>query len=150
MSVQIRPAKAADEACWRELWAAYCGFYGAVVTEVVTTTTWQRILDAAFPVNAIVEEKAGSVIGFANYLIHANTWNVEPICYLEDMFVDPASRAQGVGKACIDWLLAESARQGWARLYWHTRETNYRARGLYDKYGERSDYVRYAVKLGGS
>ena len=35
--------------------------------------------------------------------------------------------------------------QGWCRLYWHTRNTNYRVRGLYDKFTPHSDFVRYTV-----
>jgi len=36
-------------------------------------------------------------------------------------------------------------RQGWARLYWATKETNYRARGLYDKYTPHSGFLRYQI-----
>jgi hypothetical protein len=39
----------------------------------------------------------------------------------------------------------EMKRQRWSRLYWHTRLTNYRARGLYDKFTSHSDFVRYTV-----
>jgi len=35
--------------------------------------------------------------------------------------------------------------RGWARLYWATRETNYRARGLYDKFTPHSGFLRYVV-----
>jgi hypothetical protein len=45
----------------------------------------------------------------------------------------------------IDWLLEEARRQEWARVYWHTRENNYRARGLYDQYAAHSGFVRYVV-----
>jgi hypothetical protein len=45
----------------------------------------------------------------------------------------------------IDWLMAESKTRGWSRLYWHTKETNYRARGLYDKYTRHSGFLRYVI-----
>ena len=32
-------------------------------------------------------------IGMANYIIHENTWTLTPVCYLEDLFVDPKKRA---------------------------------------------------------
>jgi len=35
--------------------------------------------------------------------------------------------------------------KGWSRLYWATKENNYRARGLYDKFTKHSDFVRYTV-----
>ena len=85
------------------------------------------------------------VIGMANYIIHENTWTLTPACYLQDLFVDPARRAAGVGQQLIDWLVASMATQGWSRLYWHTRENNYRARGLYDKYTPHSGFVRYVI-----
>jgi GNAT superfamily N-acetyltransferase len=50
-----------------------------------------------------------------------------------------------VGKRLIDWLLEETKRQGWSRLYWNTKENNYRARGLYDKYAPHSGFLRYVV-----
>jgi len=97
-------------------------------------------------VHAIVAEREGDgVIGFSNYVIHENTWTLTPVCYLEDLFVDPARRAAGVGAQLIDWLLAETRAQGWSRLYWNTKENNYRARGLYDKYTPHSGFLRYVV-----
>ncbi len=51
----------------------------------------------------------------------------------------------GVGKQLIDWLVAEMKAQKWSRLYWNTRETNYRARGLYDKYTAHSGFLRYVI-----
>ena len=54
-------------------------------------------------------------------------------------------RAQGVGKQLIDWLIDEMKRRRWSRLYWSTRETNYRARALYDKYTPHSGFLRYVI-----
>ena len=146
MAITIRRIEARDEARWRKLWEGYCRFYERKLSERITRHTWQRIMDPESPVYAIVAERKGDgVIGIANYLIHENTWSLTPVCYLEDLFVDPKKRAAGVGEALIDWLLAEVKRQGWSRLYWNTRENNYRARGLYDKYTPHSGFLRYVV-----
>jgi GNAT superfamily N-acetyltransferase len=106
-------------------------------------------MDPAAPVHAIVAERPGAdgVIGIANYVIHENTWTLTPVCYLEDLFVDPGKRAAGVGKQLIDWLVAECKARNWSRLYWNTKETNYRARGLYDKYTAHSGFLRYVINL---
>lgn len=147
MPNRIRPIEARDEAAWRRLWDGYCLFYEVSLSPDVTQRTWERILDAISSIHAIVAENGdGEVVGFCNYVVHENTWETKPVCYLEDLFVDPAIRAQGVGRQLIDWLVAAMQTEGWSRLYWMTREDNYRARGLYDKYTPRDPFVRYVVK----
>ncbi len=146
MTLTIRRIESRDENRWRELWDGYCRFYERDLSGAVTRHTWARILDQASPVRAIVAEREGEgVIGMANYLVHENTWTLSPVCYLQDLFVDPRRRAAGVGKQLIDWLVAEMKSQGWSRLYWNTRENNYRARGLYDKYTPHSGFLRYVI-----
>ena len=144
--VIIRKIEARDEARWRVLWESYCRFYERELSAPITKHTWQRIMDAASPVHAIVAEDANArVIGICNYILHENTWSLTPVCYLEDLFVDPTCRAVGVGKQLIDSLVAEMKTQGWSRVYWNTRENNYRARGLYDKFTPHSGFLRYVV-----
>lgn len=146
MSVTIRKVEARDEPRWRALWDGYCRFYEREPDEAVTRHTWTRILDAASPVHAIVAERAGEgVIGMANYILHDNTGTLTPVCYLQDLYVDPAQRGDGVGGNLIDWLVARMKAERWSRLYWNTRENNYRARGLYDKYTPHSGFLRYVV-----
>jgi GNAT superfamily N-acetyltransferase len=148
MTVSIRRIEPRDEPRWRELWDGYTRFYEREPAEAITRHAWARIMDPGSPVHAIVAERAGAgVVGIANYIIHDNTWTLAPVCYLQDLFVDPAARAAGAGRALIDWLLVEAKRQGWARLYWNTRENNYRARGLYDKYTPHSGFLRYVISL---
>lgn len=67
------------------------------------------------------------------------------MCYLQDLYVDPQVRAQGAGRRMLDWLVDEARTRGWSRLYWNTRENNYRARALYDQYTPHSGFVRYVV-----
>ena len=146
MSVKIRKAEARDEKRWRALWKGYCRFYERKASEANTRYTWARIMDSAEPMHAIVaERRGGGVIGMANYIIHDNTWTMTPVCYLQDLYVDPDKRAAGVGERLIDWLVREMKARKWSRLYWNTKENNYRARGLYDKYTAHSGFLRYVI-----
>ncbi len=147
MTVTIRKIEARDESRWRELWDGYTRFYDREPSEAITRHAWERIMEAKSPVSAIVaEDEDASVIGIANYIVHDSTSSLTPVCYLQDLFVDPDKRAAGVGRTLIDWLVAEMKAQRWSRVYWATKENNYRARGLYDKYTPHSGFLRYVIE----
>ena len=145
MNVTVRPAQARDEPRWRELFDAYTRFYEREPNDAIAKHAWKRIHDPSSPVHAAVAEAEGRVVGIANYLLHESTGSVQPVCYLQDLFVDPQVRGAGVGRRMIDWLVAEMKANRWSRLYWSTRETNYRARALYDQYTPHSGFLRYVI-----
>lgn len=142
----IRAALPSDEAVWRQLWRGYVDFYEANVSDEVTTRTWKRILDPDSAVMCIVAEVDGQVYGFANCVVHENTWETQPVCYLEDLFVSPAARGHGIGSALIEWLRNAMRAEGWARLYWVTRQGNAQARRVYDRFAQADDFVRYVIR----
>jgi GNAT superfamily N-acetyltransferase len=146
--VVIRPAEARDEPRWRELFAGYVDFYRAVVPEATTAATFARILDPASPVGALLAERGGEVIGLCNYVVHESTWDVRPVCYLQDLYVDPARRGGGAAKALILACEAEAARLGCFRIYWQTQEYNAPARSLYDTIVPRSSFIVYRKNIG--
>ena len=94
---------------------------------------------------ALVAEHGGDVVGFVNYVLHATTWGTAETCYLEDLFVSPAARGSGAGRALIEAVLERSRSRGWDNVYWHTRRDNARARVLYDSLAEADDFVRYVA-----
>jgi GNAT superfamily N-acetyltransferase len=145
MNVVVRPARASDQPRWRALFDAYTRFYEREPDDTIAHHAWARIHDPKSPVHAAVAEVDGHVVGIANYLLHESTGSLKPVCYLQDLFVDPQARGAGVGKQLIDWLVAEMKAHGWSRLYWSTRETNYRARALYDQYTPHSGFLRYVI-----
>jgi ribosomal protein S18 acetylase RimI-like enzyme len=144
----VRPAQADDYRAWLPLWHGYCTVLGGDVPEAVTEEVWRRILTPSEPVWCLVAcRDANTPIGLANYVLHANTWSLQPVCYLEDLFVASDDRGTGVGEALINGLVALGRQHGWRRVYWHTRENNYRARGLYDRMVPRTDHVRYDIEI---
>jgi Acetyltransferases len=142
----IRAALPGDEGAWRSLWRGYCDYYGVVLGDEVTDRTWQRILDPDCAVMCIVAEIDGQIYGFAHCVVHENTWETQPVCYLEDLFVVSSARRHGIGRALIEWLRNAMRAEGWARLYWVTRADNLRARKLYDQFAQADGFVRYVIR----
>ncbi len=147
-AAQTRNAAPADEAAWRRLWAGYLAFFGKSLPEAVTATTWRRLLDPTSSMIARLAIRDDAVVGFALCVLHAGTWVTTPICYLEDLFVDPAVRGTGVGRALIEDLVRLGTERGWSRLHWHARSGN-GARVLYDRFTLADDAVHYQLELPG-
>jgi GNAT superfamily N-acetyltransferase len=143
----IRDPRPADEADWRRLWSGYCAFYETEVPEAVTAATWGRLLVPGSPLFGRIAEWDGQVAGFAVSVLHEGSWTIRPCCYLEDLFVDPDFRGRGIARALIEDLLQLCRREGWSRLYWHTRDSNREARRLYDRFAKADDFVRYRMFL---
>jgi GNAT superfamily N-acetyltransferase len=147
MTVELRDAIPSDQADFLRLWNSYLIFYKTDLAPEVTAATWARLMDPASPVKARLAEVDGQVMGFAIHLHHPSTWVASEDCYLEDLFVADTARGHGLGRALIDDLIALARAKGWARLYWHTNETNTRARRLYDTYTPSDGHIRYRLRL---
>lgn len=147
-NIIIRDSTANDEQRWRDLWTGYCEFYHVDMKADVTNTTWSRILDPDWQAyGCIVAELDDQVVGFANYILHPHTWSIDPRCYLNDLFVDPDVRGEGIGHALIEFLQRRGGEQGWARVYWLTQGDNARARRLYDRFSPPTDFIQYSVPV---
>lgn len=147
----IRPVTPEDRAAWEPLWAGYNAFYGrhgpTALPQAVTDLTWQRFFDGYEPVEALVAERDGALVGLVHYLFHRSTTMAGPTCYLQDLFTTPECRGQGVGRALIEAVYAAAKAGGAARVYWLTHETNATAMRLYDGVAQRSGFVVYRKDL---
>lgn len=144
MKVSVRPVVATDEGPWLELFRGYIAFYEATVTEDVIALTWKRLLSRVDNMMALVAtDETGRVLGIAALVFHRSTWSAAWYCYLEDLFVAPAARGNGVGRALIEATYAEADRRGATRTYWATQGKNATARALYDRLGQLTDFVQY-------
>ena len=147
MSIEIRPAQASDKDRWLVLWQGYLDFYKTSLTSHQSELTWSRIMDPNFNMKCAVAVQDGQIIGFTTYNLQNSTWSENGHCYLEDLFVDPAVRGGGVGRALIDYVKAYAIENKCSRLYWNTDEDNATARKLYDTYTLESGKRQYRVPL---
>ncbi|OON36558.1 GNAT family N-acetyltransferase [Izhakiella australiensis] len=146
MMINIRHAQAQDYPAWLTLWQGYLGFYQNDLDENVTSTTWRRALSADSNILCRLAETERGIIGFAMCVLHEGTWSTQPLCYLEDLYVQQDARGIGAGRALIEAICAEARQKSCSSVYWVTRENN-PARKLYDKLATLDDFVRYNVKI---
>lgn len=71
-----------------------------------------------------IAEWNGEVAGFAVWFINFSTFSGRAGIYLEDLFVRPAQRSQGIGKALLSHLARECVANGWSRLQWAVLDWN--------------------------
>src|SRR5437764_11821251 len=141
--LEIRPIRRDERADWEPLWKGYQLFYKVVIPEETTRMTWARLHDPAEPMEALGAYMDGRLQGIAHYLFHRSCWTIGNYCYLQDLFVAPEARRQGIGRALIQAVEADARGSGASRLYWLTQESNVEARGLYDKLADRSGFIQY-------
>ena len=75
--------------------------------------------------------------GFALFFHNFSTFEGRPGIYLEDLFVRPAARGSGLGKALLSHLAALALERDCARLEWSVLDWNEPAIGFYKKLGAR-------------
>lgn len=140
---------ASDESDWRRNWALYLTRYEVDVAPATTDMVWHRLLDPLSATKGLIaRDAAGRGIGFCHTIQHEITWTIEPVLYLEDMFVAPEARRQGVARALLLRLIQQVREKGFSRLYWMTRINNAPARALYDQLtGGPDALVRYTLRL---
>lgn len=143
--VTIRPLAAKDEARWRVLCSGYLDFYKSSVPEAVYASTFARLLgDDTQDFHGMVAELDSGVVGLVHYLFHRHCWRIENVCYLQDLYADPAVRGTGIGRKLIEAVYQAADEAGAPAVYWLTQEDNAVGRRLYDRVGQKTDFIKYA------
>lgn len=145
MALRIVALAAADHRRWLELARGYKAFYKTQITDAEYAHAWKRLLgnDRIWGFGAHFDRE---LVGITHFLFHTGTWNNE-VCYLQDLFVDPAVRGRGVARALIEAVAKAARERGAERLYWLTQTHNAVARTLYDKVAKHNDFIRYDYPL---
>jgi GNAT superfamily N-acetyltransferase len=147
-SLTVRGVTRRDFTEWEPLWKGYNRFYGRdQFPEKITQMTWSRFFDTYEPIHALVAERSGKLVGLVHYLFHRSTIQIEPTCYLQDLYTDATARNQGVGRMLIEAVYAQARNSGIHRVYWLTHESNVTAMRLYDKMAQRSGFIVYRKQL---
>ncbi len=105
-----------------------------------------------------VAEVAGEVVGCALWFLNFSTWRGVHGIYLEDLYVDPAHRGSGLGKALLVALAQECVRNGYERFEWAVLDWNLPSIDFYESLGAepQDEWITYRLagaalaRLGGA
>ena len=83
----------------------------------------------------LICRRSGEPIGFALYFFTYSTFMGKPTLYLEDLFVVPAARGDGAGRALLAALARGAVRRGCGRMEWAVLDWNRSAIRFYERLG---------------
>lgn len=115
------------------------------------TATEADIRDSLFGPDAIVRavicEMDGVPAGFAVYFFNYSTWLGRRGLYLEDLYVSPAYRRAGAGKALLKHLAGVARALGCGRMEWSVLDWNTPAIRFYESIGAEplNEWVGYRL-----
>ena len=98
---------------------------------------------------AVIAEEEGEPIGFALFFHTFSTFLARPGMYLEDLFVLPEHRGQGVGRALLAHLAQLAIERGCGRLEWAVLNWNTEAIRFYERLGARPNSEWTVYRLAG-
>jgi GNAT superfamily N-acetyltransferase len=136
VSLAIRPAQASDSALIFAL-VRELADYEKLAAEVDATES--QIAAALFAgpprVHCDIAEWDGKPAGFALWFTIFSTFRGRSSLYLEDIFVRPAFRRRGIGKALLKRLARRCVEEDWARFEWAVLDWNAPAIAFYKSLG---------------
>jgi GNAT superfamily N-acetyltransferase len=137
--VRVRAARERDVATLLELFAALAE-YEHLTHELRATE--QGLASALFgerpAARALIAERGGEALGYALYFTTFSSFLTSTGVWLEDLFVRPESRGEGIGRALLAAVAAEVADEGGQRLEWAALDWNAPALGFYERLGART------------
>ncbi len=103
--------------------------------EATEATLGEALFGDAPAAEAVIADGADGPVGFAVFFHNFSTWTGKRGVYLEDLYVTPEARGQGVGGALLAHLAGVAIDRGCARFEWSVLDWNADAIAVYRKLG---------------
>jgi GNAT superfamily N-acetyltransferase len=121
----IRPATRADAPTIATLVRELAEYEKLLHEARATADDFLRELDSPSPViHVLIADWDGSPAGFALYFFNFSTFVGRPGLYLEDLFVRPAQRKHGIGRALLRELARIAQKRNCGRMEWAVLDWN--------------------------
>ena len=138
MPFRIRPARPADGPAFVALVRAFADFEKLSPPD---DAAGARLLADAFGerrrFDLLVAEVDGRVQGYALFFEAYSTFRAAPTLWLEDLFVHPAVRGRGIGRAMMQEVARTAVARGCERFEWSVLDWNEGAQRFYRSIGAR-------------
>ncbi len=144
-SVKIRGIKIEDKNDWKRLFQMYADFYKVEINENTVTAVWQWLHTSEHELQGLVGEINSKVIAFAHFRRMPSPLRGKDIGFLDDLYVHPDFRGQKIGEKLIKQLKQISKDKRWNLVRWITRDNNIRAKKVYDKISNKTNWDVYEL-----
>jgi GNAT superfamily N-acetyltransferase len=136
--VRVREARPADVEAILRLVRDSAASQGALDAVCVDAPTLHdEMFGARARVHALVADADAVPVGVAIYFFTFSTWVSVNGIHLEDLYVDPAWRRQGVARALMEALVGVALASGCRRLQWFVMHSNADAVRFYESIGAK-------------
>ena len=142
----IRKISIKDKDNWKKLYKGYANYYKSPITDIILDTVWSWLMDKNHDVNGIVYEIDGNLAALAHYRAMPRPLKGKYIGFLDDLYVDPAYRNKKIGQKLMNEIKVISRSEKWDLVRWITRQDNIKAKSLYDKISEKTNWDVYEMK----
>lgn len=132
---------------WRRLYDGYATFYKRQMTDEIAAAVWSWITDLEHELEGVLALCDGEAVGLAHFRRMPSPLRGADIGFLDDLFVAPEGRGQGVAEALFAQLRDVAGNRGWDIVRWITADDNYRARAVYDKLSSKTTWNLYEMKV---
>lgn len=142
----VREIRPSDQAEWESLYRQYANFYQSPMDAEILQKTWSWLMSPQHPQEAIVAVSAsGGLVGLAHYRAFPEPLLGQEAGFLDDLFVLPGDRGEGIGHRLIATVSSIAQGRGWPLLRWITAQDNAAARKLYDRIAQPTAWVTYEL-----
>lgn len=145
-AVHIMPMTKEHVIGWRSLWKMNVG---DAVSKAAADHTERLALDPhsnLFALLAVTDTH--EVVGLLHGAVHPIAGSMGPGCYMQDLYVHPARRQQGIATQLMNGLAAKGMAEKWDRVYWLTDKTNAASQALYKNASAILDLNFHILPLG--
>ena len=146
MTIEIRELGDDDFFAWLPLFDAYCRFAETSLDDQKALVVWNWLRDAGNPFTGVAAVDAeGALAGIAHYRQVPHSLAATTGVFLDDLFVAPERRRQGIGRALVEHVRTESVRHGSGGVAWETPADDEAARRFSDGLATRTGLVGYEL-----
>ena len=143
--LKIRDIKKDDKNNWSILFQGYANFYQVEINDNIINIVWKWLHAPEHELQGLVGEINNKVIAFAHYRRMPSPLRGKYIGFLDDLYVLPEYRGQQIGEKLIKKLKKISIEKKWNLVRWITRDNNVRAKKVYDKISNQTNWDVYEL-----
>lgn len=148
MQISVSVLQEKDKNQWQAIYQGYADFYQVTMNKQILEKVCSWIFDESMPFFCLVAKNENDeMLGLMHCREMPSPLRGTMVGFLDDLFVLAEYRGSGCVQKLYQALNDLGKQRGWPLIRWITAEDNYRARALYDKISEKTQWQTYQMSI---